>query len=71
VRKDSRIRGYFSTPKGARERKSLEHTRTDVNVEEIKHMFMLCEQKVGLNQTKRLRNVSSENVTKSGHLKKK
>ena len=46
---DTRISGYFSKTKEARERTSLEHTRTDVNVEEIKHMFTPCQQKVGLN----------------------
>jgi hypothetical protein len=51
VRKDPRIRGCFS----------LELSRTDVNVEKIKHMFMPCQQKVGLNQTITVRNNYAKN----------
>jgi hypothetical protein len=57
---DARISDYFSKTKGARERTSLEHTRTDVNVEEIKHTFISCQQKVGLNHTTKVRNNYSE-----------
>ena len=34
-----------------REQTSLEHTLTDVNMEEMKHMFMPCQQIVRLNHT--------------------
>ena len=54
MRKDARISCYFSKPT------SLELSRTDVNVEEMKHMFMPCQHKVGLNQTIRVCNNYSE-----------
>ena len=71
MRKDARIRGHISKPKGVRGQTSLENTHTDVNVEEIKHKFITCQQNVGLNQTIRVCNNSFENVAKSIQFKTK
>jgi hypothetical protein len=71
VRKDGRVRGYFSKPIGAREQTSLENARKDVAAEETKHVFIPCQQKVRLDQNIRLCNNCCENVATSIHFKYK